>query len=169
MELVTTAQEVNEQEITPALQIAQDLHVIDVESMVQAVEIIQGIKAGKAKIEDTFSGHVKAAHKAHKDLLATVKEFTGPVDAAEKLLREKIFTYAVESGATVKGVSLKAKWQLTEKPDEAAMLDILKKVVKGTLPLGLLKLDEKTVLELAKAGVKIPGVAAVDVKSLTVR
>lgn len=169
MELVTTAEEVNKQEIAPAIQVAQEIQVTDAASMEQAVDLIRGIKEGKAKIEDTFSPHVQAAHKAHKDLLATVKQFTGPVDLAEGLLRRKIGDCAKDTGVTVKGVSLKEKWQLTEKPDDDAMLEIMKKVVKGNLPLGLLKLDEKTALELVKAGVDIPGAKAEDVKSLAIR
>jgi len=57
-----------------------------------AKDIIRQIKERRAKID----GHIKAAHHAHKNLVATKKGFTDELDESERIIKGKIGSYELE-------------------------------------------------------------------------
>jgi len=61
-----------------------------------AKDIIRQIKERRAKIDGTFDSHIKAAHHAHKNLVATKKGFTDELDESERIIKGKIGSYELE-------------------------------------------------------------------------
>jgi hypothetical protein len=61
-----------------------------------AKDSIRQIKERRSKIDATFDTHIKAAHAAHKALVATKKGFTDELDEAERIIKGKIGGYELE-------------------------------------------------------------------------
>lgn len=59
----------------------------------QAATMLQGIKALRTKIVETFGPHVKRAHEAHKALVGEQKAAEAPLLEAENTLKAKMVEY----------------------------------------------------------------------------
>lgn len=84
--------------------------VVQVASHVEAAkDIIRQIKERRAKIDATFDSHIKAAHAAHKSLVATKKGFTDELDESERIIKGKIGNYELEQRRQKEEADLKAR------------------------------------------------------------
>lgn len=78
---------------------AKVLKVVDAPSYVAAGELWKAIKAIRAKVAATFDKSIKTAHELHKGLLAKKKEHDGPLDAAERMVKQAMSAYDQEQEA----------------------------------------------------------------------
>lgn len=61
-----------------------------------AADAFLGFKEMRAKVDAELDPLIKRAHEMHVAMLAKKREHTAPLDAAEKILREKIRVYQLE-------------------------------------------------------------------------
>lgn len=62
----------------------------------KAVDFLKGLKRIQGMIDDTFDAPIKAAHDAHKSIVAAKKKHSEPVAEAERLIKAKVGTWAQE-------------------------------------------------------------------------
>lgn len=61
-----------------------------------AATFLRSVKTMQKRVEDTFDGPIKAAHAAHKAMLDAKKQFSEPLERAERAVKVKISTYQTE-------------------------------------------------------------------------
>lgn len=93
LQLVTPEALSAQVEKSEVIVIAQTMVVTTVQHVEAAKDSIRQIKERRAKIDATFDTHIKAAHHAHKALVATKKGFTDELDEAERIIKGKIGGY----------------------------------------------------------------------------
>ena len=94
--LTTTTTDALKAEVSPVKVNATAMVIKAPEHVELARDFIRGIKERRAKVDETFDKHIKAAHQAHKDLVATKRTFTDDLDEAEKIIKRKVGDYNVE-------------------------------------------------------------------------
>jgi hypothetical protein len=149
-----------EQDTAPFLEKAQSLEIDCPERLAQAVDLVKDITRMTKLIEDeTFGPLVKAAHKQHKDLLATQRRFTDPLSEAKDMLRERVAAYLEEELDTdveaIQGLSVRTD----SKPVVTDKMEIIRAAAKLKLPHKILKVDNKVLKDLIDAGLEVPGVS----------
>lgn len=82
-----------EDKVSPTMELARVLTVENDEQLGQANEHVKGIKALKKEIESTFDPMKKKAHETWKSIVAKEKEFMGPLDMAEGIIKGKMSGY----------------------------------------------------------------------------
>jgi hypothetical protein len=95
LRLVPQEDEVTREVVTVENQ-AKELKVIDAASYIAAGELWKSIKALRAKVADTFDDIIKAAHLAHKKAVEKKKMHDGPLDAAERIVKQALSAYDLE-------------------------------------------------------------------------
>lgn len=95
LKLVPQEDEVTKEVATVEVQ-AKELKVIDAASYIAAGELWKAIKALRGKVAATFDKSIKAAHELHKGLVAKKKEHDGPLDAAERIVKQAMSGYDAE-------------------------------------------------------------------------
>lgn len=75
---------------------AKALKVTDSASYTAAAETLQGIKALRGRIADTFDPHIKRAHEAHRALCKEKNDAEAPLLEAESLIKRTLSDYSVE-------------------------------------------------------------------------
>lgn len=83
-------------EQSPIVATAKALTVTSSQEVEAARDMIRQIKDRRKKIDDTFDEHIKAAHQAHKALVAKKKSFTDELDEAERVVKGSIGKYELE-------------------------------------------------------------------------
>jgi len=102
-------------------QLATELVISDQAGYERAGSLLTSIKAIRKKIADTFDPHIKAAHDAHKRLIATKNEFDDPNAAAEKAVKGKLKGYIDEEERKARIAQIEADRKAKE-ADEAQRL-----------------------------------------------
>ena len=95
LQLVPQEDEVTREVVTVEIQ-ARELKVVDAVSYVAAGELWKAIKALRAKVANTFDDIIKAAHLAHKKAVEKKKMHDGPLDAAERMVKQAMSAYDLE-------------------------------------------------------------------------
>ena len=72
---------------------AQALTITNPEQYTKAAHFLKGVKTLGKEIKETFDGPIKAAHAAHKAIVAAKKKHEGPLLEAEGLVKGKISTW----------------------------------------------------------------------------
>ena len=75
---------------------AESITVDSHESFELAGQILVRIKTIRKNIAETFDGPIKAAHLAHKEIIAAKTKHDGPLDGAERTVKTKMGTYRQE-------------------------------------------------------------------------
>ncbi len=75
---------------------ARILRVVDAATYVDAADLWKAIRALRVKVADTFDKSIKSAHELHKGLVAKKKEHDGPLDAAERAVKQAMSDYDQE-------------------------------------------------------------------------
>ena len=75
------------------IQEAQAITIQDSEQYTKAAHFLKGVKTLGKEIKETFDGPIKAAHAAHKAIVAAKKRHEGPLLEAEGLVKGKISTW----------------------------------------------------------------------------
>jgi hypothetical protein len=76
--------------------LARTLVIVDVSSKAAAVEFLQGIKALREEIAETFDPHIRRALESHRALLADKREAEQPLADAERMIKNAILKYDAE-------------------------------------------------------------------------
>lgn len=126
-ELTTPEQLSAQVEKSEIVAVARTMMVVNERGVEVARDTIRQIKERRDKIDATFDPHIKAAHKAHKDLLATKKGFTDELDEAEKVIKRKIADHNLEEERKRKEEEEKAR-QEAERLKLQALTNAQKKV-----------------------------------------
>ena len=139
------------------LEIARAIAVQGIQTREQADGVVRLLEASKslaASVEEAFEGAVKAAHDAHKQVLAVRNGHTDVLKEAEKLLRASLNRYVAahkdEEDAVPQSVQARNSW-------EFRVVDL------SLVPREYLVLDEKKVSKVVKAfkaETRIPGIEA---------
>ena len=95
LQLVPQEEEVGKEVATVEDQ-AKALKVVDTASYVAAGELWKAIKALRAKVANTFDDIIKAAHLAHKKAVEKKKMHDGPLDTAERIVKQAMSVYDAE-------------------------------------------------------------------------
>ena len=82
--------------ISPVVSQAQALTVVDGDSYEMACELLKLVANKKKQVEETFDPIVKKAHGAHKEAVAQMKKFMGPLEMAELAIKGKVSNYRYE-------------------------------------------------------------------------
>ena len=131
MELTTPATEQLQSEVSPVKIQATTLVVQVADDVVIARDFIKTLKNHRAKIDATFDQHIRAAHKAHKDLVATKKTFTDSLDEAERIIKVKIATYQIEQERIAKEAAEKARLEF--ETEQKRLVENAQKRITATL------------------------------------
>ncbi len=75
---------------------AKSIVVKDAETYQKAADVISVGKSLLKQIGETFDPLIESAHKAHKQLLATKKQFTDPIEVALSVKRREMSAYELE-------------------------------------------------------------------------
>jgi hypothetical protein len=94
--LSTTETDSLKAEVSPVKVNAQALVIATQQHVEAARDFIRTIKERRGKVDATFDVHIKAAHQAHKALVATKKTFTDDLDEAERIIKNKVGFYQLE-------------------------------------------------------------------------
>ena len=94
--ITTAATDSLKAEVSPVKVNAQALIIKTAEHVEAARDFIRVIKDRRTKVDATFDQHIKAAHAAHKALVATKKTFTDDLDEAERICKQKMGAYQLE-------------------------------------------------------------------------
>jgi len=114
--------EVNDQAEANSLpQLAGDLVIVDQAGFERGGKLLGAIQAIRKKIPETFDPHISAAHKAHKDLLATKKGFDDPNAKAELAVKAKLKAYHDEQERRARVAQIEAELA-SKKADEEQRL-----------------------------------------------
>ena len=128
------------------------------------LKLLSVVKALEGQIEDAFGPAVKAAHEAHKQILAARGAHSDVLEEAEKLIRAAVNRWVSlqkEAGedAGMAGVTTRNTWKY--------VVEDLSQV-----PREFLMLDEKKVTAVVKAmkgQTAIPGIRAFEEASIAVK
>jgi len=80
--------EINEQ--------AKSLKIVDAKSYINAGELWKSIKALRKKVDDTFGPIISTAFQAHRTAVAKKKEVDGPLESAERIVKQAMSAYDAE-------------------------------------------------------------------------
>ena len=94
-ELIPQAQEVETEALTWPDR-ARALIITDTPSCVIAADTLKGIKALRVRIAETFDPHIRAAHEAHKGLVAEKAKAEAPLTEAESIIKRGLSAYEQE-------------------------------------------------------------------------
>lgn len=100
---------------------AKAVVITDKKTADNAVSIRAQAKTLLEQIGDTFDPLITTAHKAHKDLLATKKKFTAPVDEAISHINGQLRTYEAKKEQERRAEEMRLQEQ-ARKDQEAAAL-----------------------------------------------
>lgn len=76
---------------------ASQLSVANAEQYTQAGEGLKKIKVLRAQADELFDPAIKAAHDAHKKMVALKKTAVAPLDEAESIVKGKVGAYLIEA------------------------------------------------------------------------
>lgn len=82
-----------EQNALAAVEQAKAIVINSDDTFQEAGLFLKGLKAIQKSIEDTFSAPIKAAHLAHKAIVAAKDKHYEPVEMAEKIIKAKLAVY----------------------------------------------------------------------------
>lgn len=129
--LLTTETDSLRGEISPVKANAQTLIVSEASHVETARDVIRAIKGRRKKVDDTFDAHIKAAHSAHKALVATKKTFTDDLDDAEWIIKQKVGAYQLECERLAKIEQEKAR--LAAEAEQRKIVEAAQKRIAATL------------------------------------
>lgn len=164
-----------QEQLDPQVAHAQALVIDDLQDLVHAVGVVKGFKGIRKQIEQTFDEHIAAAHKNHKGLLATKKQFTEPLDDAEDTIKFKVGKYCEgfpDMKTAVPGMTVRAdKVVIGPSPNDqaASLVKIAALVTKTKLPIKLLKIDTRIVKDLLDMGMTVPGYSLAERPTVVIR
>jgi hypothetical protein len=118
-------------EISPVKAHAQALVISEAQHVEGARDIIREIKERRNKVDATFDQHIKAAHAAHKALVATKKTFTDELDDAERIIKRKVSDYQLECERIAKEAQDKARREAEAAQQKA--IEAARKKIEATL------------------------------------
>ena len=118
-------------EVSPVKANAQTLVIKETSHVEAARDFIRVIKERRGKVDATFDVHIKAAHAAHKALVATKKTFTDDLDEAEKIIKQKVGAYQLERERLEKIEQEKARIKAEE--EQRKIVDAARKKIESTL------------------------------------
>lgn len=128
MELTPIVTDSLKAEVDP-VKIAASSIVISTPADVEPVrDFIRKIKERRDRVDDTFDKHIKAAHQAHKALVATKKTFTDVLDEAERIAKGKIGTFTLEQEKIAKEAAEKAR--LEAEAEQRRKIEAANKVIE---------------------------------------
>ena len=85
-----------QQKAISAVEKALAIKITDDILYVQAGELLKSLKGLQVQINETFDAPIRAAHAAHKAVLAAKDKHMAPVAEAERIIKPKLATYAQE-------------------------------------------------------------------------
>jgi len=124
LKLVPQEEEVGREVATVEDQ-ARALNVIDAASYIAAGELWKSIKALRAKVADTFDDLIKAAHLAHKKAVEKKKMHDGPLDAAERMVKQAMSVYDLEQERIRKKEERRLAEIARKEAEDQALLDAI--------------------------------------------
>lgn len=86
----------NQAAVTKALAFpeqARALVIVDALGYTKACDFLQGVKALRAEIAETFEPHIKRAHESHKALLKEKADAEAPLVEAERIAKAALVTF----------------------------------------------------------------------------
>jgi hypothetical protein len=104
---------------------AKELKVVDAASYIAAGELWKGIKALRAKVADTFDDIIKAAHLAHKKAVEKKKMHDGPLDAAERMVKQAMSVYDLEEEKKRQAEQRRLEEIARKAAEEQALMDAI--------------------------------------------
>jgi hypothetical protein len=88
---------------TDIIKEAQALTITNPEQYTKAAHFLKGVKTLGKEIKATFDEPIKAAHAAHKAIVAAKKKHEGPLLEAESLVKGKISTWTEAESRRMEG------------------------------------------------------------------
>ena len=109
---------------------AQAITIQDSEQYTKAAHFLKGVKTLGKEIKETFDEPIKAAHAAHKAIVAAKKRHEGPLLEAEGLVKGKISTWTESESRKMEAErEAKAKGGMEiEKAKRKAEIEVLRSV-----------------------------------------
>ena len=94
---------------------AGEIAIVDEPSCGEAVTFLRAVKTLRKRVGDTFDTPIKAAHEAHKAVIAAKREHDDPLRTAETIVKSKVGAYQDEQ----RRIRLEADRLLREKAELA--------------------------------------------------
>ncbi len=129
--LTTAATDSLKAEVSPVKANAQKLVISEAQHVEAARDFIRTIKERRNKVDATFDIHIKAAHAAHKALVATKKTFTDDLDDAERIIKGKVGAYQLECERLAKIEQEKAR--IAAEAEQRKIVEAAQKKIAATL------------------------------------
>jgi hypothetical protein len=129
--LSTTVTDSLKAEVSPIKVNAQALVITTQQHVEAARDFVRIIKERRGKVDATFDVHIKAAHQAHKALVATKKSFTDDLDEAEKIIKSKMGFYQLEQERLARIEQEKARIKAEE--EQRKIVEAAQKKIAATL------------------------------------
>ena len=132
--------------------IASTFEVTSQEELDSAGELLVDIKKIRKQIDETFDPHIKAAHAAHKNLVATKAKFNAPLEAAEGVLKARTGKYLQEQEAARQAEQrrLEAEARQQEQARRDAEAAAIRAQAEAQAKEAATKADAKAILAEAK-------------------
>jgi len=132
--LTTTETDTLKAEVSPVKVNAQALVISEAQHVEAARDFIRVIKERRSKVDATFDAHIKAAHQAHKALVATKKTFTDDLDEAERTIKQKVGSYqlACEHQARIEQEKARKEAEAAQQKAIEAANRLIDKAVKSS-------------------------------------
>jgi hypothetical protein len=118
-------------EVSPIKANSQALTISVAGDVETARDFIRVIKERRGKVDATFDVHIKAAHAAHKALVATKKTFTDDLDDAERIIKGKVGAYQLECERLARIEQEKARKEA--EAAQAKIIESARKRIEATL------------------------------------
>lgn len=100
---------------------AQAVEITDAESYCSAANLLLQIKDGRKSVDKKFEKTVKAAHEAHKSVLALKNEVAAPLDKAEAILKPKLIAWKKKEEEAQKAEEARLQAEAKKRADDETL------------------------------------------------
>lgn len=121
---------------------ARALAITDALSYAKACEFLQGLKALRAEIAETFEPHIKRAHEAHKALLKEKGDAEAPLAEAERIVKAALVTFSDEQERIRREEQARLQAELKRQEEERRLNDAVALEAAGETAEASAVLDE---------------------------
>ena len=153
-----------EQKALTELERARALVITTDEAYQEAGSFLRGLKALQKEIDETFDGAIKAAHLAHKAVVAAKAKHTEPIVEAERICKGKVAQYQIEAQARAEAERVRLEAEAKAKAEAQALAAAVAAEASGDKELAEAIISEPvtTAPVKAPAPVKAQGVSVRD-------